>query len=907
MFHGRFTFFSSLLLSLSAFSVYAQSPTPEQLRMFQNLPAGQQQALARQYGIDLSTINNNHTSQSLPAADIRSPRQKQPEPEKSRTQKQEEKEQELKRFGLDLFAASPTTFAPISDAPVPSDYRVGPNDEIIIQLFGNENSTHRLRVNREGVINFPKLGPISVAGLSFSEVRTSLNKRVQEQMIGVRSDITLGELRSMQIFVMGDAYKPGAYTVSALTTISQAIYYSGGFSDSGALRNVQLKRNGEVISRLDLYDLLLKGDSRNDERLMPGDVVWIAPVQATVSIQGEVQRPAIYEMKPGETYQDILAIAGGVTAHAYLEHATVKRPGAHGTRRIQAIDLTNLQALKQQVANGDDITVAKRSELLQSYVQLLGDITHPGYTEWRDNLRISDLFHSADSAFNPTADLNYALVVREVNVQREVKVYQFSLANALLNPESEDNLTLQPRDQVLVFNRLSVDDVEELLALQHQQNHSSLAANQQLRDEMLEASQIKSLEQAQALARQEAEREQQQRSLDQPWGLSLVKQEKEQQPIFFQGQMITPEQAKNLQQHSRQYLLANLLVRLQQQSAYGRPPMIAEVFGEVKYPGRYPITQRDNVKGLLAAGGGLSADAFSANAELARTQSLANSVYTDIKNIDLLAAIQGENQANAQILPRDRLNIFEQPGIKQQNTVVLQGEVKFPGTYTLRRGETLAQLLERAGGLTEFAHPQGAVFTREALRLQEQKLLKQYAADMRREVAKKSFNVDSRVSNVISDPDKTLSFIEEATNSRALGRMVVQLDQIVDGNQSANFMLEDGDFLFVPMFRNTISVMGEVQVGITYLLDSRLSVQDYINRAGGMKKQADDGRIFVVRADGSVFKPNTGFWFGRRGESLKPGDTIVVPVDTDYRDALNVWTAATQILYQTGVAFNALK
>ncbi|WP_217522780.1 SLBB domain-containing protein [Vibrio metschnikovii] len=892
MFHGRSIFFSSLLLALFAFSSHAQSPTPEQLRMFQNLPADQQQALARQYGITLPNTNNSGASQPLPAADIRTSRPDKADQQQPNKQDQE-KEPELKRFGLELFAASPTTFAPVSDVPVPSDYRVGPNDEIIVQLFGKDNSTHRLRVNREGVINFPSLGPISVAGLSFSEVRASLMQRVQEQMIGVRSDITLGELRSMQIFVMGDAYKPGAYTVSALTTISQAIYYSGGFSESGALRNVQLKRNGQVLRTLDLYDLLLKGDSRNDERLMPGDVVWIAPVQATISIQGEVQRPAIYEIKPGETYQDILTLSGGVTAHAYLERATIKRASSHGTRDVHSLDLTQPKALQQPVRNGDDITVAKRSELLQNYVQLLGDVAHAGYAEWRDNLRISDLFHSADSAFNATADLNYALVIREVNLQRDVVVYQFSLANALLNPNSADNLSLQPRDQVLVFNRLSAEDLEELLTPKDDSRE-------------IEQTQAKSLEQAQALARSEAEREQQRLSLL-PNAANELDTRKADEPIFFQGQMITQEQAKALQENSRQFLLASLLVRLQQQSSYGQPAMIAEVFGEVKYPGRYPISQHNTVQGLLAAAGGLSADAFSANAELARIESLGNTVRTEIKNIDLSAVMQGDQQANREIKPRDRLNVFEQPGIKQQNTVVLQGEVKFPGTYTLRRGETLAQLLERAGGLTEFAHPQGAIFTREALRLQEQKLLTQYAADMRREVAKKSFNVDSRVSSVISDPDKTLAFIEEATNSRALGRMVVQLDQIIDGNKSANFMLEDGDFLFIPMYRNTISVMGEVQVGITYLLDPSLTVKDYINRAGGMKKQADDDRIFVVRADGSVFKPNTGFWFGRRGESLRPGDTIVVPVDTDYRDALNVWTAATQILYQTGVAVNALK
>ncbi|MDF5637546.1 SLBB domain-containing protein, partial [Vibrio parahaemolyticus] len=222
-------------------------------------------------------------------------------------------QEELKRFGLDLFAGSPSTFAPISDVPVPANYTVGAGDEIIVQLFGKENETHRLRVNRAGTINFPSLGPVNVAGMHFSDVRDSLTQRVKEQMIGVRSDISLGELRTMQVFVMGDAYKPGAYTVSALTTISQAIYYSGGFGESGALRDIQLKRDGKIIRKLDMYDLLLKGDASNDVRLLPDDVVLIGSVNDTVSIEGEINRPAIYEVKQGETYQQLIQMAGGFT------------------------------------------------------------------------------------------------------------------------------------------------------------------------------------------------------------------------------------------------------------------------------------------------------------------------------------------------------------------------------------------------------------------------------------------------------------------------------------------------------------------------------------------------------------------------------------------------------------------
>ncbi|EKO3735528.1 SLBB domain-containing protein [Vibrio metschnikovii] len=882
MFHGRFTFFSSLLLSLCAFSSYAQSPTPEQLRMFQNLPADQQQALARQYGITLPSINNSGVSQPLPTADIRAPRPDKAEQQQLNRQNQE-KEPELKRFGLDLFAASPTTFAPVSDVPVPSDYRVGPNDEIIVQLFGKDNSTHRLRVNREGVINFPSLGPISVAGLSFSEVRASLMQRVQEQMIGVRSDITLGELRSMQIFVMGDAYKPGAYTVSALTTISQAIYYSGGFSESGALRDVQLKRQGQLVQRLDMYDLLLKGETSSDVRLMPGDVIFVGPVKNTVRIAGEVNRPAIYEVNGNETYQEVIQMAGGLTANAYPEQVEIKRLVPQGLREVVSLNLTRHTDKQRVVHDGDDITVKTRGNELKRYVQIQGDVAQPGFVQWQEGIRISDVFHSLDTAFNPTADVHYALVVREINAQRNIDVLQFNLANALLNPNSEDNLKLKSRDQILIFNRFSNDDFKTI------------------KDDIDSA---KSFEQARQRMQVE---EQQEQAIQQ--GMLIPSATLEQAKWLFQGQEVTEQQVEQIKRNSRRGLLAQVLLRLSQQSTYGNPARIVEVSGEVKHPGRYPISQKNTINDLIEATGGLTAEAFIERAELARTYYDAqDKTRMDIRSINVMQAMNGDAENNLLLKPRDRLNILVEQNLRIQNTVTLQGEVRFPGTYTVRQGETLAQLLTRAGGLTEFAHPQGAIFTREALRLQEQKLLSEYAADIRREAAKKTFRADSsNLGGMISDPDKTLAFIEEATKSRALGRMVVQLDQIIDGNTNANFMLEDGDFLFIPMYRNTISVMGEVQMGITYLLDPSLTVKDYINRAGGMKKQADDDRIFVVRADGSVFKPNTGFWFGRRGESLRAGDAIVVPVDTDYRDALNVWTAATQILYQTGVAVNALK
>ncbi|MBE3711328.1 OtnA protein [Vibrio parahaemolyticus] len=900
MFKGYFSIAAFILASTFASYSMAQTPTPEQIKMFQNLPADQQQALASKYGFSIpSSSSSNKSPYENPQ--LIKPRAESSGAVSSNIEEQwlkKGEQEELKRFGLELFAGSPSTFAPLSDVPVPANYTVGAGDEIIVQLFGKENETYRLRVNRAGTINFPSLGPVNVAGMHFSDVRNSLTQRVKEQMIGVRSDISLGELRTMQVFVMGDAYKPGAYAVSALTTISQAIYYSGGFGESGALRDIQLKRDGKIIRKLDMYDLLLKGDASNDVRLLPDDVVLIGSVNDTVSIEGEINRPAIYEVKAGETYQQLIQMAGGFTANAHVEQLEIKRYASHGAREALTLDFNKTQDRQSKVKNGDAIKILKKSEELTRYVQIEGDVRHPGYVEWSNGLRVADLFKYVDSAFNSTADVNYAVVVREINPQRDIEVFQLSLANAILSPGSQDNLQLQSRDRILVFNRFNNEDLDTL-------------ATQEA------VSKAKTLEQAQEQAELEQQKEQEVMSssvaVSHSANGTLNNQNTTEQAkpakIIFRGKEITEEDFEKLKQNTRRTLLAPVLLQLQQQSRLGLAPQIAEVFGEVKHPGRYPITPRMTVSTLIEAAGGLTYNAFTINAELARTaiNSADERAYIDVERIDLRKAIQGSASDDAIIVGRDRLNILEKPNVKLQSTVTLQGEVRFPGTYTVRQGETLSELLERAGGLTEFAHPQGAIFTREALRLQEQKLLNQYAADMRAETAKKTFRADSNMGSVISDPDKTLKFVEEASRSKALGRMVVQLNRILKDERSADFMLEDGDFLFVPTFRNTVSIMGEVQVPITYLLDNKLNVDDYLNKAGGAKKQADEDRIFVVRADGSVYKPTSGYWFGNNHEELKAGDTIVVPIDTDYRDALSTWTAATQILYQTGVAINALK
>lgn len=240
------------------------------------------------------------------------------ERERARQEQDDNEEQDrknggLKPYGYDLFVGSPTTFAPVTEIPIPNNYTLGPGDVLRVQLWGKENQQLELPVSRDGTVSFPQSGPQTVAGLTFDQARQQIKKRVSEQYIGVQASVSLGELRSMRVFVLGEARNAGSYTVSSLSTITNALYVSGGIKRTGSLRKIQHKRDGKLVGELDLYDLLLAGDTSDDNRLQPGDVIFIPPVGDRVGIEGEVYRPALYELKNDTNLQELVNLAGGLT------------------------------------------------------------------------------------------------------------------------------------------------------------------------------------------------------------------------------------------------------------------------------------------------------------------------------------------------------------------------------------------------------------------------------------------------------------------------------------------------------------------------------------------------------------------------------------------------------------------
>ncbi|HWJ06048.1 MAG TPA: SLBB domain-containing protein, partial [Steroidobacteraceae bacterium] len=376
----------------------------------------------------------------------------------------------LQPFGYDLFAGTPSTFAPVSEVPVPAEYVVGPGDRLEVQLFGNTKGRHSLVVNRDGSVMFPDLGPIAVSGMRFEEVRARIEARVNDQMIGTQAVVSMGDLRSIRVFVLGEAQRPGSYTVSGLSTITNALFVSGGVKPIGSLRNIQLKRDGRVVKKLDLYDMLMNGDTSDNVRLLPGDVIFVPPVGSTVGVTGEVRRPAIYEITGEATAADLLFLAGGLKPEADPTLATLERIDQRRDRTVVNVDLSGAQARSTRVQTGDVLVVPSARPTYGNAVQLLGHVYRPGTRQYRSGLRLTDVLPSV-AELKPNADLHYVLIRRERGDSRRIEAVSADLAEALRAPGSEADPVLSPRDRIFVFDletgrKQYLDPIIEELKLQ---------------------------------------------------------------------------------------------------------------------------------------------------------------------------------------------------------------------------------------------------------------------------------------------------------------------------------------------------------------------------------------------------------------------------------------------------------
>ena len=405
-------------------------------------------------------------------------------------------------FGAGLFQNVPSTFAPMDRVPVTADYLIGPGDEILLRVWGQINLDVALTVDRAGAIFVPDAGNINVAGIRFQQLAPYLHSQLGRVFRNFDLNVNMGQLRSIQIFVVGQTRRPGTYTVSSLSTLVNALFASGGPSAHGSLRSIQLKRDAVVITVLDLYDLLLGGDKSKDVRLQPGDVVYIPPVGVQIAVAGCVKAPAIYELKAEKTIDDVVAMAGGLSILASAERVTLERIQQHTSREFLELKLDSA-GLRTPVKDGDVLRIVPVTPQIGNVVTLRGNVANPGRFPWHTGLRIHDVipdkqslvtreywrsrnllgFTSAEAmlpADSPTtraaeaaepaprppaikvstdlSDINwaYAVVERQNPANLTTDLLPFHLGKLILENDETQNLELQPGDVITIFSQADI-------------------------------------------------------------------------------------------------------------------------------------------------------------------------------------------------------------------------------------------------------------------------------------------------------------------------------------------------------------------------------------------------------------------------------------------------------------------
>jgi protein involved in polysaccharide export with SLBB domain len=296
-------------------------------------------------------------------------------------------------YGRQLFDEVPTTFAPVEHIPVPADYVLGPGDELLIRAWGKIDLDSRVTVDRNGQIYLPKVGSLTVAGLRYEQVEGYLHSAIGALFKDFQLNVAMGQLRSIQIFVLGSARQPGGYTVSSLSTLVDALFASGGPSATGTMRHIQLRRGGQTLTEFDIYDLMQKGDKSHDVRLLPGDVIYFPSIGAQVAISGDINVPGIYELKGETTVGAALKGAGGMTSLADAERVVLERIENHSSRQVEefALDTSGQGHL---LRDGDLLRVFPLSPKFENAVTLRGNVAQPGLYAWKEGMRISDLIPS---------------------------------------------------------------------------------------------------------------------------------------------------------------------------------------------------------------------------------------------------------------------------------------------------------------------------------------------------------------------------------------------------------------------------------------------------------------------------------------------------------------------------------
>ncbi len=822
----------------------------------------------------------------------------------------------LRQFGYDLFTRPPTTFAPVTDVPVGPDYILGPGDHLNILLWGGIQDSVQVEVDRNGAIALQRLGVIQVSGLTLDQTQRLLQQRLSEFFPDFRMAVTLGQLRTILVYVVGEVRQPGAYTVSSLATIVNALFASGGPTKNGSLRHIQLVRQGRKLHTLDLYDFLLRGNKSQDAALQSGDTILVPLIGPVAGVAGSVKRPAIYEIEPATTLRQLLDLAGSITSLGYLQRVQIERSVANQKKIVADFDLSApsprskapaTDVWQTRITDGDVIRVFSIVNALENFVQIEGHVTRPGHYELKPGMRLRDLLPSYEP-LQPEPYLEYAEIIRYIGADLRRTVVPLNLG-AMLAGDPEHNVRLHPQDIVRIFPRSDFVDPAQtrISGLVHKPGIYALTEGMRISDLLFRSGSFLKFA---YLERAELTR----RTLGST-GETAVRIE------LNLNKALAGDTEHNLFLQDFDHLVVRQIPDIELQRD-------VEIVDENVLPagrlssgraldGQSFDTRLPDSRGPLEGRPQDSRALLEARSQESRLQE------GRLQDRRSLLPTRPQDRFTPKlypIIPQDERAVaaLQRAGRFIERTIEIRGEVPFPGIYPVLKGERLSSVIQRAGGFTANAYLRGSVFTRAQVKEEQEKRLQEL---IREEEAALLTESATEAQTSIS-PEEAKSQQQAVDFRRELltrlrvfqpeGRIVMRLRPLETFAGAVDDLeLEPGDQLVIPSIPRYINVLGDVYNRTSLLYEPKKTIAYYLEKVGGIKPTANEDEIYLVQIDGTVIS-NTQNQFAivlANGQSMKfknffavqpqPGDSIIVPRQVTTAATLRNLRDIVQIIFQS--------
>jgi polysaccharide export outer membrane protein len=777
----------------------------------------------------------------------------------------------LKRYGLTFFKNKEVSKL---DVPVPDYYVLNKGDTLSIWLYGTVNKTLSLEIDKEGNVKIPTLGPIKVAGKTFGIVRKYLTNLLKNMYPNTNAIINLDTYSTIEVNLVGEVKAPGVYHINVLSTVKDLLLEANGTLESGSLRNIFVQRKGKIIANVDFYDFLKGSLKPNDIILHSGDIVFVPKAKKIVTIYGAVTHPAKYELKENETLKNLLEYAKGLKYSASKYGFYVKRYKDNFSTKILRIDYN--QASNFKLNDGDQIYVYKIDKVYKESIYFLGNVVRPGERELPKDHSLKNL------------------------IQKEIK--KFTLKGVFLKDTLFDYVLIKHHTKNL---NIEVKRINFLNILQGKSDYK-LSNNDEIYFLNKYNSNIKPYVKITG------------KTVSRPGKYGYYKGLKVVDLIRIAGSgpyekiRVTTYDPKNLLPYTKfvdeNYELKPFdHIELLDYYLFHKLKYYY-LKGEVNLPGKYPLNKELLLSKAIDLAGGFSEKAYKEHVEVLR--------YF-VKNNKRMRKIIDVNQNDFdkfKLKADDEITVFKIPNWDKQRVVTLKGEVKFPGNYIIEKGEKLSSVLKRAGGFTDKAFIEGALFTRLSLKRNEIKRMKDALMKLSQEITYISINDRSGESDKAKRSNPNLITLlqtlkEQVKNYKPIGRLVIHLNKDLNKfkNSEDDIILQDRDTLIVPSYNDTVMVFGEVLHPTTFVYKKELTISDYIDNAGGVTQNANKEMCYVIYPNGSAKKVDLDSMF-RNSVKITAGSTIVIPmrVNTDTTANLLIWKDVTQIFYQIALTVASL-